>query len=122
MMTWSIQPGDSAAEQDEEPGALPTMVGMGASWDIYTAEINGMKYTFEHPYAFQEVDRTESMAQFCLEGSDDLCIMIQAKPGTWDSAEAMANELMEEFGQKTNNYEELNRFSTSTAMVIPRTG
>lgn len=109
-----MQPGGSAALDEDEPGALPTMVGMGASWDIYSAEFNGMKYTFEHPFAFQEVDRTDNMAQFCLEGKDDLCIMIQAKPSTWDSAEVMANELMDQFSQNTDTYEVLNRSSTTT--------
>jgi len=112
-----MQPGSSAAVR-EEPGALPTMVAMGASHELFSADFNGVHYSLEYPYAFVH-STAGGWERFCLEAPEKMCFGVQAQNGPWASAEDMANRVLADFSGAVAQYRELGRQKTTTGDGLP---
>jgi len=112
-----MQPGGSAAAR-EEPGMPPTMVAMGASHELFSADFNGVHYSLEYPYAFVH-STAGGWERFCLEAPEKMCFGVQAQNGPWADAEDMANRVLADFSGAVAQYRELGRQKTATGNGLP---
>jgi hypothetical protein len=101
-------PSDGQAE-------IPEMGGVKITYD---GDFNGIKYQLDYPAAFIH-STSGGWQEFCLEGSEKLCVSIQPQNGNWNDTEAMADEIITGFSSAVGNYQELDRQNTYSGDGFP---
>jgi hypothetical protein len=112
VMTVEAQPTNSPNDgQEQAPES-------GEANFTYDGDFNGVKYQLDLPANFIH-STSGGWQQFCLDASDKLCVSIQPQSGSWNDAEAMADEVITGFSRSVGNYQELDRQSTYSGEGFP---
>jgi hypothetical protein len=126
-VTWFNKPEIISTSQPEAVEALPTsspsdgqaeIPEMGGVKITYDGDFNGIKYQIDYPAAFIH-GTSGGWQEFCLDGSEKLCVGIQPQNGNWNDTEAMADEIITGFSSAVGNYQELDRQTTYSGDGFP---
>ena len=92
----------------------PTAVDLGGDYLTYEGEINGVKYTIDHPANFT-FSSAGGWDEFCLDVDDNLCVGIRRPEGNWSDPEAMATDVMTGLGREVSDFNIYHQQHTVTA-------
>jgi hypothetical protein len=111
---WVMKPGGSAAVLDENPTPQPTTAESGEAYLVYDGEIDGVKYSIEHPANFT-FSSASGWDEFCLDVHDSLCVGIRRPMGKWSDPEVMATDLMTGLSKEVSDFNIYHQQHTVTA-------